>query len=66
MGAAVVASAVGVVKAYLQRVRADGKSIHELDIPEHLAFTPEGMRWVMPSVISAEGMLAYSRRKQMS
>ena len=56
--------AVRVLKAYLERARADGKPIRELDIAETLLFTPEGMRWVMPFVISAEGMLARHRRME--
>ncbi len=60
------AAALSVVtlKQYLERVRADGKPIRELDIEEDLLWTAEGMRWVMPFVISAEGMLAYERRKR--
>ena len=54
--------AVQALKFFLERVRADGKPIQELDIAEALLFTPEGLRWVMPIVISAEGMLAYQRR----
>lgn len=54
--------AVGVLKVYLERVRADGKPIRELEIAEHLLVTAEGMRWVMPFVISAEGMLASQKR----
>ncbi len=56
--------AVGELKSYLEGVRADGKPIRELAIAEHLLFTPEGMRWIMPFVISAEGMLAHQRRMQ--
>ena len=56
--------AVRVLKAYLERARADGKPIRELDIAETLLFTPEGMRWIMPFVISAEGMLAHHRRME--
>lgn len=58
------ALSVATLKQFLERVRADGKPIRELDIAEVLLWTPEGMRWVMPFVTSAEGMLAYERRKQ--
>ena len=56
--------AVQALKSFLERARADGKPIQELDIAESLLFTPEGLRWVMPFVISAEGMLAYKRRME--
>ena len=48
--------AVAVVKAYLEREKADGKAICELEIGEHLLMTREGMRWVLPFVLSAESM----------
>jgi len=58
------ASAVQVLKQFLERARADGRPIRELDIAEHLLWTEEGMRWVMPFVFSAEAMLAHERRKR--
>jgi hypothetical protein len=60
------ALSVATLKQFLERVRADGKPIRELDIEEGLLWTPEGMQSVMPFVISAESMLAYARRKQMN
>jgi hypothetical protein len=64
VGSLEASMAVQALKSFLETVRADGKPIQELDIAEALLFTPEGMRWVMPFVISAEGMLAYQRRKE--
>lgn len=64
--AATVAKAVQVLKTYLQMVRADGKRIHELEFAEHLVFTPEGMRWVEPFLLSAEAIVAFDLRKQLS
>lgn len=54
-------AAVGTLKAYLERARDGGKPISELEIAERLLFTPEGMRWVMPFVLSAESMIANER-----
>ncbi len=53
-----VVVATQAIKVFLERARCDGKLIHELDIADNLLYTPEGIRWVMPFVISAEGMLA--------
>ncbi len=60
------ALSVATLKEYLERTRADGKPIRELDVTEDLLWTPEGIRWVMPFVFSAEGMLANERRKHAS
>ena len=57
--------AVRTLKVFLERAKADGKSICELEVADYLLCTAEGMRWVMPFLLSAEGMLAYERRKQM-
>jgi len=53
VGEAEVAPPVQTLKGYLERVGADAKAIHELEIGEHLLCTSEGVRWVMPQVISA-------------
>lgn len=55
--------AVLVIKAYLERERADGMPIQELDLAEPLLMTRKGVRWVMPFVLSAESMAASKRRK---
>ena len=44
------------LKQYLEAVRADGKPIDELLISESVLLTPQGMRWVMPFVTSAEAI----------
>ena len=54
--------AVATVKRYLERERADGKPIRELEVAEHLLATREGIRWVLPFVLSAESMEASRRR----
>ena len=59
-------AAVQAVKHFLERAKADGKAIRELEIAPPLLFTREGLRWVMPFVISAEAMLAHERRRQTS
>ena len=46
--------AVAEVKRYLETARADGKPIRELEIPDHILLTPEGVHFVMPFVVSAE------------
>ena len=61
-----VPEAVAEVKRYLEREKADGKPIRELEIEEHLLTTREAARWVMPFVLSAESMEASKRRKAMS
>ncbi len=58
-----LAIATQTVKAYLERARGDGKPIHELEIAGNLLYTPEGMQWAMPFVLSAESILGYERRK---
>jgi urease gamma subunit len=58
--------AVAVLKRNLENAKCDGKSIHELAISEHLLMTREGVRWVMPFVLSAESMEAPKRRKVSS
>lgn len=58
------ALSVQTLKQYLERARADGKPIRELEIEEGLLWTAQGMRWVMPFVTSAEAMLAHERRKR--
>jgi len=55
--------AVAVIKAYLEGERADGKAIGELEIAEALLMTRQGVRWVMPFVLSAEAMETSKRRK---
>ena len=55
--------AVAAIKAYLEREKADGKSIKELVIADALLTTREGVRWVMPFVLSAESMEAAKLRK---
>lgn len=55
--------AIATLKSYLEREKADGKSIHELLIADHLLMTREGVQWVMPFVLSAESMEAAKRRK---
>jgi hypothetical protein len=57
--------AVAVLKGYLEKAKCDGKPIHELAISEHLLMTREGVKWVMPFVLSAESMEATKRRKVM-
>jgi hypothetical protein len=47
----------------LEREKAEGKPIRELEIAEHLLMTREGIRWVMPFVLSAELMEKSRRRK---
>jgi hypothetical protein len=54
--------AVAEIKCYLEREKADGKPIRELEIAEHLLMTREGIRWVMPFVLSAESMEKTRRR----
>ena len=54
--------AVATVKRYLENAKADGKPIRELEIAEHLLTTREGVRWVMPFVLSAESIEASKRR----
>jgi hypothetical protein len=58
--------AVAEIKRYLENAKADGKVIQELVIAEHLLTTREGIRWVMPFVLSAESMEASKLRKAMS
>ena len=58
--------AVAEVRRYLENAKADGKAIHELVVAEHLLTTREGVRWVMPFVLSAESMEASKRRKATS
>ena len=59
-----IALSVKTITTFLERVRNDGKPIAELDIPDHLLCTPEGIRWVMPFVLSVEAMLALERRRR--
>ncbi len=66
LGEADAVAAVAALKQFLERVKADGKPIRELEIAPPLLFTREGLRWVMPFVISAEAMLAHERRRQTS
>jgi hypothetical protein len=56
--------AVADLKRYLELKKGDGKPIRELEVAEHLLVTREGVRWVMPFVISAESMEAHQRRKE--
>ena len=52
--------AVGAIKRFLELARTDGKVIHELEIADYLLCTPQGMRWIMPFVTSAQDVLAAS------
>ncbi len=61
-----LSEAVTVLKRYLEAAKCDGKPIHELAISEHLLMTREGVRWVMPFVLSAESMEASKRRNAKS
>ena len=56
-------AAVATLKDYLERAKADGKAIHELQIADHLLMTREGVQWVMPFVLSAESMESAKLRK---
>lgn len=60
------AAAVLALKHYLERAKSDGKPIRELEIAPALLYTGEGMRWVMPFVLSAEAMLAHEKRRLTS
>ena len=62
----ILQGAVAEVKRYLENARGDGKPIQELRIAEHLLTTREGLRWVMPFVLSVEAIEASKRRKTMS
>ena len=64
LGDAAAADALLTLKLYLERMKADGKPIRELEVAPPLLYTREGMQWVMPFVLSAEAMLAHERRKQ--
>lgn len=46
--------AVATLKRYLEGEKADGRPIRELEVADYLLTTPEGVRWVMPFVLSAE------------
>jgi hypothetical protein len=65
-GVDALSAAATTLKSYLEAARSDGKPILELDIASHLLATPEGMRWVMPFVLSAESMEASRRRSKPS
>ena len=58
-----LSEAVAQIKLYLEREKADGKPIEELQIAEEVLTTRQGIRWVMPFVLSAESMEASKRRK---
>ncbi len=58
-----VVEAVWVLKAFLERVRGDGRPIRELALTDYLLCTPEGMKQVMPFVFSAESIAAISKRR---
>ena len=58
--------AVAAIKAYLEREKADGEPIGELEVAEYLLMTREGVGWVMPFVLSAESMEASKRRNAPS
>lgn len=47
----------------MEREKAEGKPIRELEIAEHRLMTREGIRWVMPFVLSAGSMEKSRRRK---
>ena len=57
-----LSEAVTVLRHHLENARCDGKPIDELAISEHLLMTREGVRWVMPFVLSAESMEASKHR----
>jgi len=61
-----LSEAVAVLKQYLENAKCDGKPIRELAISEHLLMTREGVRWVIPFVLSAESMEASKLRKATS
>lgn len=46
--------AVAELKRILEQERGDGQSIRELEITEAHLMTRQGVRWVMPFVLSAE------------
>ena len=56
--------AVADLKRYLELKEGDGKPIRELEVAEHLLVTREGVRWVMPFVISAESTEAHQRGEE--
>ena len=60
-----VVEALGLLKKFLETARADGESIHELEIADNLLCTASGMKWVMPFVQSAEAIEASMRRAQL-
>lgn len=66
LGEADASDAVLTLKRFLERMKADGKPIRELEIAPPLLYTPAGMQWVLPFVLDAEAMLAHERRKQYS
>ena len=57
-----LSDAVATIKAYLEREKADGKPIRELEMTNDQLMSREGIRWVMPFVLSAESMEAMKRR----
>jgi hypothetical protein len=57
--------AVAEIKRYLENARGDGKRIRELEVKDDLLMTREGIRWVLPFVLSAESMEASKRRRAM-
>lgn len=57
--------AVATIKAYLEREKADGKPIREPELTEDQLMSREGIRWVMPFVLSAESMENAKRRKTL-
>jgi len=59
-------AAAQAVKRFLERAKADGRPIRELDIAEPLLYTRQGLQRVMPYVFSVEAMLAHERRRQSS
>lgn len=58
-----LSESVATIKAYLEREKAAGKPIRERVIADHLLMTRQGVRWVMPFVLSAESMETAKRRK---
>ncbi len=59
-----LAEAVAVIKAYLEREKADGKPIAELAIADYLLMTRAGVRWVMPFALTAEHIEAAKQRRE--
>ena len=57
-----LATAVAELKDYLESHMAAGDPIRELDIADNLLATRQGIRWVMPFVLTAESLQAADGR----